>query len=79
MPFAEIEKAVAAIGRGEMVIVVDDEDRENEGDLILAAEHATPEKLAFLVKHSSGVVFVPLPAEPLDELGLPLMVLHNTE
>jgi 3,4-dihydroxy 2-butanone 4-phosphate synthase/GTP cyclohydrolase II len=79
VPFAEIEKAVAAIGRGEMVIVVDDEDRENEGDLILAAEHATPDKLAFLVKHSSGVVCVPLPGERLDQLGLPLMVLDNTE
>ncbi len=79
MPFAEIEKAIAAIVGGEMVIVVDDEDRENEGDLILAAEHATPEKLAFLVKHSSGVVCVPLPGERLDELGLPLMVLDNTE
>ncbi len=79
MQFAEIEKAIAAIARGEMVIVVDDEDRENEGDLILAAEFATPEKLAFLVKHSSGVVCVPLPGERLDELGLPLMVVDNTE
>jgi 3,4-dihydroxy 2-butanone 4-phosphate synthase / GTP cyclohydrolase II len=79
VPFADIEKAIAAIARGEMVIVVDDEDRENEGDLILAAEHATPEKLGFLVKHSSGVVCVPLPGERLDKLGLPLMVLDNTE
>ena len=79
MQFAEIEKAVAAIARGEMVIVVDDEDRENEGDLILAAEFATPERLGFLVKHSSGVICVPLPGERLDELGLPLMVLDNTE
>jgi 3,4-dihydroxy 2-butanone 4-phosphate synthase/GTP cyclohydrolase II len=77
--FAEIEKAVAAIARGEMVIVVDDEDRENEGDLILAAEFATPERLGFLVKHSSGVICVPLPGERLDELGLPLMVVDNTE
>jgi len=79
VPFADIEKAIAAVARGEMVIVVDDEDRENEGDLILAAEFATPEKLAFLVKHSSGVVCVPLPGERLDELGLPLMVFDNTE
>ena len=49
MPFAEIEKAVAAIGRGEIVVVVDDEDRENEGDLIMAAEFATPEKIAFFL------------------------------
>ncbi len=79
MPFAEIEKAIATIAQGEMVIVVDDEDRENEGDLIMAAEHASPEKLAFLVKHSSGVICVPLPGERLDELDLPLMVLDNTE
>ena len=79
MQFSEIEKAIAAIGRGEIVIVVDDEDRENEGDLILAAEFATPERLGFLVKHSSGVICVPLPGERLDELGLPLMVLDNTE
>jgi len=77
--FSEIEKAIAAIGRGEIVIVVDDEDRENEGDLILAAEFATSERLGFLVKHSSGVICVPLPGERLDELGLPLMVLDNTE
>ncbi|MDQ3570511.1 MAG: bifunctional 3,4-dihydroxy-2-butanone-4-phosphate synthase/GTP cyclohydrolase II [Actinomycetota bacterium] len=62
-----------------MVIVVDDEDRENEGDLIMAAEYASPEKLGFLVKHSSGVICVPLPGQRLDELGLPLMVLDNTE
>ncbi len=79
MPFAEIEKAIAAIAQGEMVIVVDDEDRENEGDLIMAAEYASPEKLGFLVKHSSGVICVPLPGQRLDELGLPLMVLDNTE
>ncbi len=79
MPFADIEKAISAIGRGEMVIVVDDEDRENEGDLIMAAEFAEAEKLAFLVKHSSGVICVPMTGERLDELGLPLMVLDNTE
>ena len=79
MPFADIEKAIAAIAAGEMVIVVDDEDRENEGDLIMAAEYAVPEKLAFLVKHSSGVICVPLPGERLDQLGLPLMVFDNTE
>ncbi|MDP8992768.1 MAG: bifunctional 3,4-dihydroxy-2-butanone-4-phosphate synthase/GTP cyclohydrolase II [Actinomycetota bacterium] len=62
-----------------MVIVVDDEDRENEGDLVMAAEFAEPEKLAFLIKHSSGVICVPLTGDRLDELGLPLMVLDNTE
>ena len=53
--FSTIEDAVAAIGRGEIVVVVDDEDRENEGDHIMAAEAATPENLAFFVRHTSGV------------------------
>ena len=79
MAFADIDKAVAAIGRGEIVIVVDDEDRENEGDLIMAAEAATPEKIAFFLQHTSGVICAPLEAPRLDELDLPLMVMHNTE
>jgi 3,4-dihydroxy 2-butanone 4-phosphate synthase/GTP cyclohydrolase II len=79
MAFAEIDKAVAAIGRGEIVVVVDDEDRENEGDLIMAAEAATPEKIAFFLQHTSGVICAPLEASRLDELDLPLMVTHNTE
>ncbi|HMK10466.1 MAG TPA: 3,4-dihydroxy-2-butanone-4-phosphate synthase, partial [Acidimicrobiales bacterium] len=77
--FASVEDAVAAIGRGEVVVVVDDEDRENEGDLIMAAEFATPERIAFFVRHTSGVICVPLTGERCDELGLPLMVEHNTE
>ena len=79
MPFAQIEKAVAAVARGDMVVVVDDQDRENEGDLILAAEHATPEKITFFVKHTSGVICMPMLGERLDQLGIPLMVLDNTE
>ena len=79
MPFAKIEEAIAAIGRGELVVVVDDADRENEGDLILAAEKATPEKIAFLVRHTSGVICATLPAARLRELQLPLMVAENTE
>ena len=79
MPFANIEKAVAAIGRGEIVVVVDDETRENEGDLIMAAEFATPEAIAFFVKHTSGVICVPMEGSRLDELQLPLMVSTNTE
>ena len=79
MPFADIEKAVAAIGRGEIVVVVDDEDRENEGDLIMAAEFATPEHIAFFLSHTSGVICMPLLGERLDELDLPLMVSVNTE
>ena len=79
MAFAEIEKAIAAVGRGEIIIVVDDEDRENEGDLIMAAEAATPEKIAFFLQHTSGVICAPLEASRLDDLDLPLMVTHNTE
>ena len=79
MPFADIEKAIAAVARGDMVVVVDDQDRENEGDLILAAEHATAEKIGFFVKHTSGVICMPMLGERLDQLGLPLMVLNNTE
>jgi 3,4-dihydroxy 2-butanone 4-phosphate synthase / GTP cyclohydrolase II len=78
-PFASIEDAVAAIGRGEIVVVVDDEDRENEGDLIMAAEFATPEKIAFFVRHTSGVICMPMTGDRLDALELPLMVSDNTE
>src|SRR6266536_3058814 len=62
-----------------MVIVVDDADRENEGDLIMAAEAATPEKIGFFVRHTSGLIVMPMLPERLDELELPLMVQHNTE
>ena len=77
--FAPIEEVVAAIGRGEIVVMVDDEDRENEGDLIMAAQFATPEKLAFIVRYTSGVVCAPMTSERCDELRLPLMVEQNTE
>lgn len=77
--FATIPEAVEAIARGEIVVVVDDEDRENEGDLIMAAEFATPEKIAFFVRHTSGVICVPLTGDRLDELDVPLMVRDNTE
>ena len=79
MAFAPIPDAIEAISRGEIVIVVDGEDRENEGDLIMAAEAATPEKIAFFLAHTSGVICVPLTPERLDELDLPLMVSSNTE
>ena len=79
VPMASIDDAVAAIGRGEMVVVIDDEDRENEGDLVMAAEFATPEKVAFFLAHTSGLICVPLTPERLDELELPLMVSQNTE
>ncbi len=79
MPFAPIEDAIAAVGRGEIVVVVDDADRENEGDLIMAAEFATPENIAFFLAHTSGVIVVPLTPERLVELDLPDMVVQNTE
>jgi 3,4-dihydroxy 2-butanone 4-phosphate synthase/GTP cyclohydrolase II len=76
--FASIPDAVAAIAAGRMVVVVDDADRENEGDLIMAAEAATPETIAFFVRHTSGVICTPMLGERLDELDLPLMVATNT-
>jgi 3,4-dihydroxy 2-butanone 4-phosphate synthase/GTP cyclohydrolase II len=79
MPFADIDKAIAAIGRGEIVVVVDDETRENEGDLIMAAEYATPDAIAFFLRYTSGVICVPMTGERLDDLQLPLMVATNTE
>jgi 3,4-dihydroxy 2-butanone 4-phosphate synthase / GTP cyclohydrolase II len=79
MSMARISDAVAAIGRGEMVVVVDDEDRENEGDLIMAAEFATPESIAFFLAHTSGLICVPMEGDRLDQLDLPLMVTSNTE
>jgi 3,4-dihydroxy 2-butanone 4-phosphate synthase/GTP cyclohydrolase II len=79
MSSARVQAAVAAIGRGEMVIVADDAERENEGDLIMAAEKATPEAIGFMIRHTSGVLCVPLPGERLDALRIPLMVPTNTE
>ncbi|HCB34802.1 MAG TPA: bifunctional 3,4-dihydroxy-2-butanone-4-phosphate synthase/GTP cyclohydrolase II [Acidimicrobiaceae bacterium] len=78
-PFAPVADAVAAIGRGEIVVVVDDEERENEGDLIMAAQFATPERIGFFVRYTSGVICAPMRGERLDELALPLMVTVNTE
>src|SRR5215207_3660849 len=76
---ARIEDAVAAIGRGEIVVVVDDEESENEGDLIMAAEFATPDHIAFFLQHTSGVICATVTAERARELELPPMVLQNTE
>ncbi|XP_058751877.1 bifunctional riboflavin biosynthesis protein RIBA 1, chloroplastic-like isoform X3 [Vicia villosa] len=72
--FASIPEAIEEIRRGKMVVVVDDEDRENEGDLIMAAQLATPEAMAFIVKHGTGIVCVSMKEEDLDRLELPLMV-----
>ena len=79
MKFARPEELIAAIGRGEMVIVTDDADRENEGDLIVAAEKITEAQMAFMIRHTSGIVCVPMTADRLEELELPQMVRLNTE
>jgi 3,4-dihydroxy 2-butanone 4-phosphate synthase/GTP cyclohydrolase II len=74
-----VERAISDIAAGKAVVVVDDEDRENEGDIIFAAAKATPELMAFTVRHSSGVICVPMPAEMLDRLEIPLMTPHNRD
>jgi 3,4-dihydroxy 2-butanone 4-phosphate synthase len=79
MPIAKIEDAVAAFARGEMVVVVDDQDRENEGDLIFAAEDATAEKIAFMMNRARGLICIAMDPDRLDELEIPLMVPNNTE
>ncbi|HEV7876236.1 MAG TPA: bifunctional 3,4-dihydroxy-2-butanone-4-phosphate synthase/GTP cyclohydrolase II [Nocardioides sp.] len=74
-----VERAVADIAAGKAVVVVDDETRENEGDLIFAASKATPELMAFTIRYSSGVICVPMPAVMLDRLEIPLMTPHNKD
>ena len=73
-----VEAAIEAIGRGEMVILVDDEDRENEGDIVLAAEKVTPEAINFMATHARGLICLTLLGERLDELGIPMMVTTNS-
>src|SRR6516165_8882671 len=77
-PFARVEDAIEAIRAGRMVIVVDDEDRENEGDLTIAAEKVTPEAINFMARHGRGLICLSLTPERLDELDVPLMVSQNT-
>jgi 3,4-dihydroxy 2-butanone 4-phosphate synthase/GTP cyclohydrolase II len=74
-----VERAIADIAAGRAVVVVDDEDRENEGDIIFAAAKATPELMAFTIRYSSGVICVPMPAAMLDRLEIPLMTPHNKD
>lgn len=74
-----VEEAISDIAAGKAIVVVDDEDRENEGDIIFAAAKATPELMAFTIRHSSGVICVPMPAEMLDRLEIPLMTPHNKD
>ncbi len=77
--YSSIEEAIADIRSGLMVIVVDDEDRENEGDLVMAAEKVTPEAVTFMVTHGRGLICVPLPARRCAELGLDLVPQENFE
>lgn len=72
-----VPQAIEAIARGELVVVVDDEDRENEGDLIMAASRATPEKVAFMIRHTSGILCTPIPPEQARRLHLDPMVASN--
>jgi 3,4-dihydroxy 2-butanone 4-phosphate synthase/GTP cyclohydrolase II len=78
-PLSDIGEALKAFAQGEILVVVDDEDRENEGDLIMAAEHVTPEKIAFFLHHTSGFICAPITSERAAELDLRPMVEHNTE
>jgi 3,4-dihydroxy 2-butanone 4-phosphate synthase / GTP cyclohydrolase II len=78
-PAASVQSAIAALARGEMVVVVDDADRENEGDLVIAAQFATAEAMSFMVRHTTGIVCVPMSTERADALQLPVMVANNTD
>jgi 3,4-dihydroxy 2-butanone 4-phosphate synthase / GTP cyclohydrolase II len=77
--FDSVEETLEEFRKGNMVIVTDDANRENEGDLILAAEKATPEKISFMIRYTSGVICVPMEGADLDRLELPLMTVQNTE
>ena len=76
--FAAIETAVEEIRAGRMLVVVDDEDRENEGDLVMAADRVTPEAVNFMAKHGRGLICVPMAGERLDALQISMMVSDNT-
>src|ERR1700687_1803329 len=78
MPLATIEEALADIRAGKMLIVMDDEDRENEGDLTMAAQLATPEAINFMSKYGRGLICVSVVGKRLDDLHLPMMVNENT-
>ena len=79
MTFSTIEQAIAAIAEGRMIIVVDDENRENEGDIVVAADRITAGHVAFMMKHARGLVCVSMTEERLDALQIPLMVARNSE
>jgi 3,4-dihydroxy 2-butanone 4-phosphate synthase/GTP cyclohydrolase II len=75
---ASISEAIEDIGTGKFIIIVDDESRENEGDLAIAAEKVTPEAINFMAKHGRGLICLPIIGQRLDDLGIPLMVTNNT-
>ena len=77
MPLCSIEEAVADIRQGKMVILVDDEGRENEGDLTMAAQFATPEAINFMARYGRGLICLPMAPECIDRLDLPLMTQRN--
>ncbi|MGR9435615.1 3,4-dihydroxy-2-butanone-4-phosphate synthase [Rhizobium leguminosarum] len=79
MTIATIEDAISAIASGKMVVVVDDQNRENEGDIVVAADAVTPEAIAFMMTHARGLVCIAMEGERLDALDIPLMVPNNTE
>jgi 3,4-dihydroxy 2-butanone 4-phosphate synthase len=79
MTIARIEDAISAIASGQMVVVVDDQNRENEGDIVVAADAVTPEAIAFMMTHARGLVCIAMEGERLDALDIPLMVPNNTE
>ncbi|MFW8645069.1 3,4-dihydroxy-2-butanone-4-phosphate synthase [Rhizobium leguminosarum] len=79
MTIARIEDAITAIASGKMVVVVDDQNRENEGDIVVAADAVTPEAIAFMMTHARGLVCIAMEGERLDALDIPLMVPNNTE
>src|SRR5574340_54890 len=78
MPFVTVPEAIAEIRAGRILVVVDDEDRENEGDLTIAAEKVTPEIINFMARHGRGLICLALTEERLEYLRLPLMVERNT-
>lgn len=79
MPFCTVVEAIEELRKGNFIIVLDDESRENEGDLIIAAEKVTPEAINFMARYGRGLVCMPMTAERLDEIDLSLMTAHNTE
>jgi 3,4-dihydroxy 2-butanone 4-phosphate synthase len=79
MTISNIEDGIAALARGEMIVVVDDHDRENEGDILIASQAVTAQAMSFMMNHARGLICVPMEGERLDALDIPLMVPNNTE